>query len=187
MYFCRRGQENLHTLKVSDFEIKIGADRYKYVQKITSELDKNHQGNSVISDIEGTGGKMYETPGNAMCPVASFEKYLSKRHSGTDRLFLHPKDSFVESESVWYRKEPIGANTMAGFMKRLSRTAELSTEYTNHFIPATTITLLNDSGFESRHIVTVSGHKNQASPTSYCYDTSGILFNKARFVLFLVF
>ena len=179
MYFCRRGQENLHTLKVSDFEIKIGVDRYKSVQKITSELDKIHQGNSVISDIEGTGGKMYETPGNAMCPNASFEKYLSKRHNGTNRLFVHPKDSFVESESAWCRKESIGANAMAGFMKNLSRIAELSTEYTNHCIPATTITLLNDSGFESRHIVTVSGHKNQASLTSYCYDTSGILFKKA--------
>ena len=178
LYFCRRGQENLHPLKVSDFEIKIGADRYKYVQKITSELDKNHQGNSVISDIEGTGGKMYETSGNAMCPVASFAKYLSKRHNDIDRLFLHPKDGFVESESVWYRKEPISTNTMAGFMKRLSHTAELSTEYTNHCIRATTITILNDSGFESRHIVTVSGQKNQASLTSYCYDTSGILFNK---------
>jgi hypothetical protein len=154
LYFCRRGQENLHIL--SDFESKIGADRYKYVQKITSELDKNHQGNSVISDIEGTDGKMYETPGNAMCPASSFEKYLSKRHNGIDRLFVHPKDCFVESESAWYRKEPIGANTLAGFMKRISRTAELSTEYTNHCIRATTITLLNDSGFESRHNVTVS-------------------------------
>ena len=100
MYFCRRGQENLHILKVSDFEIKIGTDRYKYVQKITSELDKNHQGNGVISDIEGIGDQMYETSGNAMCPVASFEKYLAKRHNGTDRLFLHPKDSFVKSESA---------------------------------------------------------------------------------------
>jgi hypothetical protein len=91
LYFCRRGQENLHTLKVSDFEINIGADRYKSVQKITSELDKYRQGNSVISDIEGTGGKMYETPGNAMCPVASFEKYLSKRHNGTDLFSCIPK------------------------------------------------------------------------------------------------
>jgi hypothetical protein len=61
---------------------------------------------------------------------ASFEKYLSKRHNGTDRLFVHPKDSFVESESAWCRKESIGANAMAGFMKNLSRIAELSTEYT---------------------------------------------------------
>ena len=99
-------------------------------------------------------------------------KYLAKGHNGTDRLFLHPKDSFVESESVWYRKEPFGATTMSEFMKRLSRTAVLSTEYTNHCIRATTITLLNDSGFESRHIVTVSGHKNQASLTSYCYEQS---------------
>jgi hypothetical protein len=63
-----------------------------------------------------------------------------------------------------------------------STNLELSTEYTNHCIRATTITLLNDSGFESRHIVTVSGHKNQASLTSYCYNTSGILFNKAWFL-----
>jgi hypothetical protein len=67
---------------------------------------------------------------------------------------------------------------MAEFMKRLSHTSELSTEYTNYCIRATTITILNDSGFQSRHIVTMSGHKNQASLTSYCYDTSGILFNQ---------
>ena len=68
----------------------------------TNMSRKLHQNlrNSAISEIEETGGKMYETPGNAMCPGASFEKYLSKRHNDIDRLFLHPKDGFAESESV---------------------------------------------------------------------------------------
>jgi hypothetical protein len=66
-------------------QIKIGADRYKSVQKITSELDKIHQGNSVISDIEGTGGKMYETPRNAMCPVA-IQNYIKKSICSTNLM-----------------------------------------------------------------------------------------------------
>ena len=37
--FCRRGQENLRMLKVTDFKIKTGTDGVKYLQKVTSELD----------------------------------------------------------------------------------------------------------------------------------------------------
>jgi len=141
------------------------------VEKVTSELDKNHQGNSSNNEPEGTSGKMYATR-NEICPVASFEKYLSKRNTETDRLFLHPKDTFIDY-GVWYINEPLGVNILSCFMKKLSMIAELSSIYTNHYIRATTITLLNPCGFESRHIVTVSGHKNQASLSSYCYDTSG--------------
>lgn len=168
-YFCRRGQENLHNLRVQDFEI-INSNEQKYVQKVTSELSKNHQG--ITNEIEGTGGRMYAT-NSELCPVQSFEKYLSKRHAGTDRLFLHSKNIFSDDEAVWYRNEPLGVNTMKKFMKNVSKSAGLSREYTNHCIRSTTITLLNHCGFESRHIATVSGHRNESSLSSYCYDTSG--------------
>ena len=51
-------------------------------------MTKNHQGTT--NETEGTGGRMYATD-SVLCPVKSFEKYLSKRHAGTDRLFLHSK------------------------------------------------------------------------------------------------
>lgn len=172
LYFCRRGQESLANLKVTNFAIKTSVDGVKYVHKITSELDKNHQGNTSTNDPEGTGGKMYAT-GNDICCVLSFEKYLTKRHQETDRLFLHPKDMFIDSDTVWYRKEPMGVDTLSTFMKRMSTMAELSPVYSNHCIRAITISLLNHGGFESRHVVTVSGHRNEASLASYCYDTSG--------------
>ncbi|XP_062607573.1 uncharacterized protein LOC134269398 [Saccostrea cucullata] len=74
--------------------------------------------------------------------------------------------------TVWYRNEPVGLNKLKTFMKNLSKSAGLTKEYTNHCIRSTTITLLNNCGFESRHIATISGHRNEASLASYCYDTS---------------
>jgi hypothetical protein len=60
----------------------------KYVAKTVSELTKNHQG--ILNEEEGTCAKMYEI-GSSLCPVKACEKYLSKRNTTTDRLFLHPR------------------------------------------------------------------------------------------------
>ena len=43
----------------------------------------------------------------------------------------------------------------------------MSTTYTNHSIRATTITILDRSGFEARNIMSVSGHRNESSIKSY--------------------
>ena len=155
-------------MRVQDFDV-VNSNGQKYVKKVRSELTKNHQGTT--NESEGTGGRVYATD-SVLCPVKSFEKYLSKRHAGTDRLFLHSKNNFSDNDPVWYRNEPLGVNTLRKFMKTISKSAGLSKEYTNHCIRSTTITLLNHCGFESRHIATVSGHRNTASLSSYCYDTS---------------
>jgi hypothetical protein len=47
---------------------------------VKSEQTKNHQGTT--NEDESDGGRMYAT-GSKMCPVSSFEKYLSKRNSKT--------------------------------------------------------------------------------------------------------
>ena len=57
-------------------------------------------------------------------------------------------------------------------MSNISKAAKLSRIYSNHCIRATCITVLNDSGFEGRHIVTVSGHRSEESIKNYCSDTS---------------
>jgi hypothetical protein len=57
-------------------------------------------------------------------------------------------------------------------MSELSRAAALSKYYTNHCIRATAISALERAGYEARHIMTVSGHRNEASIMSYSRDTS---------------
>ncbi|CAC5391943.1 unnamed protein product [Mytilus coruscus] len=115
---------------------------------------------------------MMYTTGTDRCPVKSFVKYLKKHNYARNRLFLHLKNSYSEQDDIWFRNEPIGPNPMKVFMKNLSKSTKISREYTNHCIRSTCITLLDYCGFQSRHIMTISGHRNEASLSSYCYDTS---------------
>ncbi|KAK3083495.1 hypothetical protein FSP39_024187 [Pinctada imbricata] len=115
LYFCRRGQENLHNLKITDFAIEH-VNGQQCVKKITTELSQNHQGTT--NENEGTGALMFST-GTIRCPVILFEKYLSKRNKTSPRLFLHPKQSFTDEDEVWYRNEPIDVNAVKKFMKKL--------------------------------------------------------------------
>ena len=52
-------------------------------------------------------------------------------------------------------------------MKKISKDASLSVIYINHSIRATTITMLDKAGVESRHIMSVSGHRAESSIRSY--------------------
>ena len=52
-------------------------------------------------------------------------------------------------------------------MSAISQAAGLSRVYTNHCIRATCVTVLDDAGIEARHIMRITGHKNEASIRSY--------------------
>ncbi|XP_071122342.1 uncharacterized protein KIAA1958-like [Mytilus edulis] len=170
LYFCRRGQENLRDLKVSDFDILTDDSGKRYVSKVTSELTKNHQG-AQTEEFEPEGGRMYETK-TAMCPLASFVRYLEKRNPNCSALLQRPKDEFDENGNSWFQNKPLGKNTLGDMMTSISKAASLSKVYSNHCIRATCITLLNEAGFEGRHIITISGHRSEESIKSYCRDTT---------------
>ena len=52
-------------------------------------------------------------------------------------------------------------------MKILSKAANLSKIYTNHSVRATAITLWSDAGLSNRHIMSLSGHRNENSLRNY--------------------
>jgi site-specific recombinase XerD len=52
-------------------------------------------------------------------------------------------------------------------MPNVSDECGLSKRYTNHCIRSTCITALNDGGFETRHIMGLSGHKSESAVRSY--------------------
>jgi integrase len=112
-------------------------------------------------------GRIYAQPGNAMCPVTSFKKYLDKLHPKLDDLWQRPLNSYLESNPVWYCRSPLGKNTLGNMMAEISQLGNLSNAYSNHSIRATAITALDDGGIETRHIMRASGHKNEGSIRSY--------------------
>lgn len=62
---------------------------------------------------------------------------------------------------------PVGKNTLAQMMKTICRQAGVSSEYSNHSIRATSITMLDINKFSSRDIMSVSGHKSESSLKNY--------------------
>jgi hypothetical protein len=55
-------------------------------------------------------------------------------------------------------------------MKILSKHTQLSREYTNYLIRATSVTILDQCGFEARHIMCISGHTSEISIASKTSD-----------------
>ena len=162
LYLCRRGQENLRELTKTSFAIKIGANGCKYIEKDIDELTKNHRENDEIEDAGIIAAKNDE-----LCPVKSYEKYISKLNPKVEFLFQRPKKVALK-DGPWYDAQVVGVNSLEKFMTNTSGDAKLSQRYTNHSIRATTITLLDGEGYESRNILTVSGHRSANSLRSYC-------------------
>ena len=94
-------------------------------------------------------------------------KYLSVLHPDCDYFWQRPKP-IEKTVDIWFDiKALLGKNTLGDKMKNLSKQLNLSKLYTNHSLRATTITLLDNKGFEARHIMSISGHKTESSIRSY--------------------
>ena len=77
-----------------------------------------------------------------------------------------------ESDGVWYDNMIVGQRTLGDKIKKLSIEAKLSCVYTNQSIRAKTITILDECGYEARHIMALSGHRSESSIRSYASQTS---------------
>ena len=155
----RRGRENLQLHTKQSFTVRVDATGRKYVCQKLDELDKNHTKNDEPFHSSGDG-RMYESANNPkLCPVRAFELYLSKLHPSLNLLWHRPKalDNFSESDSK---------NTLGSLMKTTSVDYILSQEYTNHCIRSTAVFVLDNNNVEARHIMRVSGHKNESSMRS---------------------
>jgi hypothetical protein len=160
LHFGRRGREGWRGLKKNSFVIAQNTDGLRYVTLCYNELDKNHQ------NAEEKDQYMFQLPGDKNCPVASFEKYLSKLNPKCE-AFLQRPDAKFRNRDTWYVNAPLGVHTISNMMKAISEEAGTSHIYTNHCIKATTGTVLKKAGFATQDIMCVTGHKNVASLNSY--------------------
>ena len=92
---------------------------------------------------------------------------MSKLNVRSD-LWQRPKQKVNYNDACWFDDQVVGRDPLNELMKKLSIDAGLSKLYTNHSIRATTITKLDELGFEARHIQAVSGHKSEN--TIKCYS-----------------
>ena len=98
--------------------------------------------------------------GHPLCPVASFKKYLDKLNPKREALWQRSLDSFTENSPTWYMDQPLGKNTLGNMLKTICEQSGLNDIYTNHYLRATSITVLDFNKFEARDIMAVSSHRS---------------------------
>ncbi|CAC5407418.1 KCTD1_15 [Mytilus coruscus] len=126
-----RGAENMDKMTKDTFIVKTDPKtKTKYVTKEMDEVTKNHR----FNDKENVTAIMPEQPDSPSCPVAAFQKYISKLHPKCNRLWQRPLGSFCEDSATWYCNSPVGRDTLGQFMNKLSKLCSLSQVYTNHSI-----------------------------------------------------
>lgn len=168
IHFARRGRKGQRELPANAFKILTDPQGFKYATMAFDEKTKS------LTDPREYRGIMYASGHKEQCPVAALEKYLSKLPPNPSCFYLKAKRipaSLLDSTPVWYENRPLGKNTLGGMMSALSREANLSRNYTNHSIRATSIQILSDAGLETREIMTLTGHKKDLSVRAYWAPT----------------
>jgi hypothetical protein len=128
-----------------------------------NEFDKNHRNDENKEQV------MFENTDDPLCPVKSFQKYISKLNPSCEAFLQRPAAKFHKRD-IWYVNAPLGIHTIATMLKNISSEAGLAHSYTNHCVKATTGTVLKKAGLANRDIMAVTGHKNVASLDSYIAD-----------------
>ena len=167
LHFGRRGREGLRDMGKDSIVIKVDGSGKSYATTAYNELSKNHQ--NVLTDKahDEKQSMMMEQP--QRCPVQSLRLYMSKLNDRCDAFWQRPNEKYEGRN--WYANRAVGVNTLADMMKVISQEAHLSFTYTNHWLWATSCTVLSDGGIHARHICKLTGHRNESSVAVYVRAT----------------
>jgi hypothetical protein len=155
IHFVSRGQEFHYQLQQNSFKF-CADDTGEYVTLDHETHQKNHQGG--LQNVEMQSEKRIYATGGITCPVAMLKLLMEKTDPSAKSLFnQYDKNAVISptSSQIWYVNKPLAKNTFKNFMQVISQSAGLTKTYTGHCIRATSIQLLNDCGYDSRHIMLV--------------------------------
>ncbi|KAK3705942.1 hypothetical protein QZH41_001259 [Actinostola sp. cb2023] len=175
LFWCRRGREGQQALTAASFKFSLDENGQEYASMTHDETTKNHQGGLSDQQTNEKDARMYSTSDDPnLDGLKCLKKYIGKLNPGCKAFFQYPKRSMTsndvktnEDEEVWYENRPLGVNRLGGMMKEISKLAGLSKLYTNHCVRATAITVWSNAQVPTRHIMAISGHRNEASLKSY--------------------
>ncbi|XP_071128790.1 uncharacterized protein KIAA1958-like [Mytilus edulis] len=167
LHFGLRSREEHATLRWGDIERKATSTGEKYLEH-TERQTKTRTGATTHS--RPFQAKMFEDKGNPRCPVATYLEYAKRRPEDmmeADGPFYLGINRDVK-DGVWYRKQPMGKNTLSDFVKTMCEEAGVQGRKTNHSARKTTVTALAHEKIPPTQIMQISGHKNVQSINEYC-------------------
>ena len=98
----------------------------------------------------------------------TFNFYLSKLNKSSNFLWQKPKQGRLNyTDEEWFEKNRVGEDLLNRYMKFLQKNVTLDGTYINHSVRMTVISKLDADGFEARHIIKLSSHKNESTVKEY--------------------
>lgn len=173
IHFVTRGLEWHHQLTRNAFEIKVDENGHEFVCLTHETRQKNYQG-GITSDEYNADKRMYATL-TENCPVKILKHFMQRTPENATHLFNRIDKFAMEHPDccdTWYTASPLGKSSFTNFLPDISKMAGCSKRYTAHCLRATTIQAMSDAGIETRQIMFMSGHRNEASVRSYSRDCS---------------
>ena len=157
MHFGWRGRDEHRKVCLGDFHVGQDSNGTDYVEFDTERGTKTRRGMEWETG-RAFNPRMYAT-GDERCPVKHFTLYLSLRplSASTPDLPLYMLVTNNLKPNVWYKNQPIGVNTLGGFMKKI---AGLTGKKTNHSARKTMVTRLIQNEVHLLHVTQLSGHNN---------------------------
>jgi len=184
IHFGSRGLEFHKQLNINSFQIQTDqSNNTEYVVLTHETRQKNFQG-GLESEDSPSDKRMYATQTDT-CPVAALRLLLERTDQSATSLFNHcskPAMLSPQNTSIWYTDHPVKPYQFTRLMGDICKNSQCSQTYTSHCLRATAIQALNDAGFELRHIMYMSGHRNESSVRSYnreCSDKQKETLSKA--------
>ena len=186
--FGLRGCTEHHSIRNGDISLKVTADGDEYLE-FNERLSKTRRGKAC--DARPFNPKAFPAEEKERCLVHLYKEYQSRKPTE----MLQPDAPFYLTinyarswdDSVWYKKSPVGVNTLGQFMKKMAQEAGLTGKKTNHAVRSTTCTKLMHAGVPDSVACQLTGHRNTNSLKRYATASvdqqrimSGILTNGKR-------
>ena len=122
-YGGHRGREGLWKLTKSSFEIKENPDGKKFIVMTHNEQKKKQgdENSGARNQISENRPLIMEHKNSDLCPVKSFQAYLTHLHPNAEFLFQKPKYRInTKYENIWHEKNPVGEGKLGEFFKTIS-------------------------------------------------------------------
>lgn len=148
-YLCRKGGRDIfRQLTPSDFRVEEDSHG-RFVYKVPRD--------------GSAAPRMYST-GGAICPVASFEKYVSLLNPECPFFFQQPKIKETSLDHFWYKGIPTGGKSIGRFMNDISKIGHLSQVYGNKSVQATPAEWLQQSVYDTQLVsASAASYRGQIS------------------------
>ena len=155
-------------MRVEGFLFSKNETRASYIVYAEGVTKTRHSGLHQKSRLQLP--KMFEKQ-SERCPVKLFQKYLSKRPVGMEKagpFYLQPIVNTLTN--IWYKKTPMGINTINSTMKDLISNSPLQNSekhLANHSAKKTLVKKLKQQQVPKSEIISITGHNREAGLDAY--------------------